>query len=97
MGERTKEEEAEKKERENKQRGNIWLGAARASSRLIGLLRGHAHLAHQSPGPLFPKVCLCVQGFSAKAPVMTAPVKETIPHLVSVYKSTWCQYAEHQR
>lgn len=73
--------------RGKKAEGNIWLGAARASSRLIGLLRGHTHLAHQSPGPLFPKVGLRAQGFGSAAPLMTAPVKKTIPHLVSVYKS----------
>lgn len=38
--------------------GNIWLGAARASSRLIGLWRGRGRLRHPSPAPLFPKVCL---------------------------------------
>lgn len=83
MGEEKEQRRGEVWEAGEKAEGNIWLGAARASSRLIGLLRGHTHLVHQSPGPLFPKVGLRAQGFSSAAPLMTAPVKKTIPHLVS--------------
>lgn len=50
--------------------GNIWLGAARASSRLIGLSRGRGRLRHPSPAPLFPKVCLCEEGLLPKRPCL---------------------------
>lgn len=74
--------------------GNIWLRSASASSRLIGLLRGQAHQAHQSPGSLFPEVCL--EALAPKTLLMTAYVKDTIPLLVSVYKSSWCHQSWHQ-
>lgn len=50
--------------------GNIWLGAARASSRLIGLSRGRGRLHHPSPAPLFPKVWLWEEG---RPPASSSP------------------------